>query len=197
MRSDVLPAWITALVAILALLASSYFAYRTNADETAALSVERSPVLTISCSPTEMSPWDIAVGVYQDPSLDRTFDHYGVQLGPDNPITKTDHLLCTLRNYGRLPATKLTLNYAVSVCNKNENRSTQIPVVGAGDRTGVLFLNGDESSLYFSVSEQTSFVVPPTQDRQQYSFVGYPNTVNWGFPLAAADKANICHKPTK
>jgi hypothetical protein len=86
-----------------------------------------------------------------------------------------DHYLCTIQNYGRAPAINLQLNFTAYYCNDKLTfpGSAIIPTIGAGDRAGVLFLNGEtEDEASIAVSNRTSFTTP-TNEQMGYTFPGW------------------------
>lgn len=193
---DIVPAWVTAVVAILALAASSYFSYAANREARKAaeatleqLQLERAPVLTITCDPDKTSPWEVGIDVLRASMPQRTFERWQLTFGRPQtfPTFSGNHVLCVIRNYGRAPAVHLDFRYTVSFCGqRQEDRSSDIRIVGAGSETGILLYNGDEAPVDLEVKDATSFVTPPETNRQPCQYAGLNTSVNFDFYLEAA-----------
>lgn len=102
-------------------------------------------------------------------------------------LSRGNHFLCTIRNYGRFPAINLRVEYETSFCDRKFTaaETAEVPTIGAGDQSGVLFANVDpidEASI--EVLPSTTFITPPLNDRMPYQYPGWDSESDSGWMLS-------------
>lgn len=171
------------LVSIIALGFSNYFASlsarygKEAADATLTqVRLERSPILTEQCSlGGQTNNLDAGVQIYPNATFG-TYPNLFGNAAPEFTQTTGTYIICTIHNYGRLPAVDVRFEYGYSYCMgvyvmKSANLGVRVIAPGSTAKVGVQ--NGSElSSLVVVPLRQTSFVTPPDSTRQSYMFLG-------------------------